>query len=132
MNFHPKKRKTGNSAKFRPDSLKWTSDSATKNQWESVKIRIEGIFDLKFVDQCYDFHGTCFTLIFGYKNALFSILNSGNHYDLTPSIQTIYIVNPITSIKSPTKTVQQKIENRKKSFTVLGSVSLKNIKISKK
>ena len=51
MNFHPEKRKTGNSAKFRPDSQKRTSDSdsATKNMWESVKIRIEGIFDLKFV-----------------------------------------------------------------------------------
>ena len=54
INFHPKKRKTGNSAKFRPHSQKRTSDSdsATKNQWKSVKIRIEGIFYLKFVDQC--------------------------------------------------------------------------------
>ena len=33
IKFHPKKRKTGNSVKFRPDSQKRTldSDSATKN-----------------------------------------------------------------------------------------------------
>ena len=54
INFHLKKRKTGNSAKFRPDSQKRTSDSdlATKNCWESVKIGIDGIFDQTPVDHC--------------------------------------------------------------------------------
>ena len=43
------------SAKFRPDSRKRTSDSdsTTKNYWKSVKTRIDVIFDLNFVDQCY-------------------------------------------------------------------------------
>ena len=41
INFHPKKRKTGNSVKFRPDSQKRTSDS------DSV-IRISDNYQYQF------------------------------------------------------------------------------------
>ena len=50
VTFHLKK--NGKSAEFKSYSRKWASDSATKNYQESVKIRIDGIFDHSFVDQC--------------------------------------------------------------------------------
>ena len=76
----PENHKTGNTAKFWPDTQKRASDpeSATQNYWKSVKNQIEGIFEKNFVDQCYRYNFRCGILNpFWYKRALiFEVLNN--------------------------------------------------------